>query len=103
MSAIVRGTGRLSRVVLHPSINVSRSNARVLAFSTHRSLLKDKDTNNINPQLPSFRISDIVSTRRGRAYLIGTLVVLATVEGIGWWNFSPKIFGWESVKDESDE
>ncbi|KAK7991479.1 hypothetical protein PG996_013471 [Apiospora saccharicola] len=53
---------------------------------------KNKNSQNEEPQLPGFKVSDIVSTKRGRIIFYSAVMVLATMESLTWLNVAPQIF-----------
>ncbi|KAK8115788.1 hypothetical protein PG984_012290 [Apiospora sp. TS-2023a] len=64
------------------------------SFSSSSHLTNNKNNNSENeePQLPGFKVSDIVSTKRGRIIFYSAVTVLATMESLTWLNVAPKIF-----------
>lgn len=71
------------------------------SFSTAQATLaKRPGVPNGNPELPSFRISDIVSTRRGRIIFYSLFALLATAESLTWFNFAPRVFGGGRTDEE---
>ncbi|KAK1634501.1 hypothetical protein BDP81DRAFT_408285 [Colletotrichum phormii] len=52
-------------------------------------------------EIPAFNLRHITSSPRARFWLITGFCVIASVEMYGWYNFGPKILGWEGKgKDE---
>ncbi|KAK7975440.1 hypothetical protein PG989_013903 [Apiospora arundinis] len=60
--------------------------------SGNRSNKTNRNPQDEEPEIPAFKISDIVSTRRGRIVFYSAVAVLATMESLTWLNFAPKIF-----------
>ncbi|GKT46370.1 uncharacterized protein ColSpa_06551 [Colletotrichum spaethianum] len=46
-------------------------------------------------EIPVFNLRHITSSPRARFWLITGFCVVGSVEMYGWYNFGPKIFGWE--------
>lgn len=90
----------VSRALLQaPSSGKARVN-----FSTARAMLaKRPGVPHGNPELPSFRIGDIVSTRRGRIIFYSLFAVLATAESLTWLNLAPRVFGGDRTDGEQRE
>ena len=84
---------------LHPHRNTQQQHA---AFSSTRRLTKktNRNTQDEEPQIPAFKVSDIVSTRRGRVVFYSAVAILATMESLTWLKFSPKAF---SKKEEGQQ
>ncbi|KAE9576012.1 hypothetical protein CGCF415_v003264 [Colletotrichum fructicola] len=64
-----------------------------------------KSTNGSKPddvEIPAFNIRHITSSPRARFWLISGFCVLASIEGYGWYNFGPKILGWEKGEEEAE-
>lgn len=72
---------------------------RLAGFSTSRATRNGNAPG--NPELPAFNIRHIVSTPRGRRWLIAAFVVLAGIEASGWVVFAPKI--WKEKGEEEGE
>ncbi|KAF9876292.1 hypothetical protein CkaCkLH20_06235 [Colletotrichum karsti] len=67
---------------------------------------KNANNNNNKPddiEIPAFNIKHITSSRRARFWLISLFWVFASIEGYGWYNFGPKILGWEKEKEKREE
>jgi len=90
----------ITRLAL-PAMRSSAALAQRRALSTTRRMASapnSKGTNpgpnpSPNPSVGEFSFKNITSNPRTRRFLIGAFVVLACIEGVGWWNFAPKIFG----------
>lgn len=67
--------------------------ARAHLYTAHAMLAKRPGVPNDNPEIPGFRVGDIVSTRRGRIVFYSLFALLATVESLTWFNFAPRVFG----------
>ncbi|TDZ58372.1 hypothetical protein CTRI78_v005430 [Colletotrichum trifolii] len=50
-------------------------------------------------EIPAFNIRHVASSPRARFWLISGFCVLASIEGYGWYNFGPKILGWEKERE----
>ena len=74
--------------------------ARTRFSTAQATLARRPGVPNGNPELPSFRISDIVSTRRGRIIFYSLFAVLATAESLTWFNFAPRVFGGGRTDEE---
>ncbi|KAK2049745.1 hypothetical protein LZ31DRAFT_548927 [Colletotrichum somersetense] len=46
-------------------------------------------------EVPVFSLGHITTSPRARFWLMAGLCVLGSVEMYGWYNFGPKILGWE--------
>ncbi|WYZ37945.1 hypothetical protein EsH8_II_001451 [Colletotrichum jinshuiense] len=51
-------------------------------------------------EIPAFNLRHITSNPRTRSWLIAGFCVIASIEAYGWFNFGPKILGWEERKAE---
>ncbi|KAK8121221.1 hypothetical protein PG999_005341 [Apiospora kogelbergensis] len=60
----------------------------------------NRNTQDEEPQIPAFKVSDIVSTRRGRVVFYSAVAILATMESLTWLKFAPKAF---SKKEEGQQ
>ena len=67
--------------------------ARASLATSHAMLARRPGVPNGNPELPSFRVGDVVATRRGRIIFYGLFAVLATAETLAWLNLAPRVFG----------
>lgn len=85
-----------SRAALLPSrswhLLPKPQNQASFSSSTHLTNNKNKNSQNEEPQLPGFRVGDIVSSRRGRIIFYSVVTVLATMESLIWLNVTPNIF-----------
>ncbi|KAF6821484.1 hypothetical protein CPLU01_12466 [Colletotrichum plurivorum] len=50
-------------------------------------------------EMPAFNLGHITTKPLTRRLLIATFCVLASIEAYGWFNFGPKILGWEKRED----
>ncbi|KAK7931232.1 hypothetical protein PG985_001944 [Apiospora marii] len=85
-----------SRAAVHPSRNwhLLPKPQQHASFSSSRQFTNKKHNNSQDEelQLPGFKVSDIVSTRRGRIIFYSAVTVLATMESLTWLNVAPKIW-----------
>ncbi|KAK1728680.1 uncharacterized protein BDZ83DRAFT_749078 [Colletotrichum acutatum] len=51
-------------------------------------------------EIPAFNLRHISSSPRARFWLITGFCVIASVEMYGWYNFGPKILGWEGKGED---
>ncbi|KAK1689281.1 hypothetical protein BDP55DRAFT_605473 [Colletotrichum godetiae] len=51
-------------------------------------------------EIPVFNLRHITSSPRARFWLITGFCVIASVEMYGWYNFGPKILGWEGKGED---
>ncbi|KAK8068896.1 hypothetical protein PG994_005512 [Apiospora phragmitis] len=94
----------ISKAAVLPSRNLRHlSRAQQHAAFSSSSRLTNKPNNNRQddePQIPGFKVSHIMSTRRGRIIFYTAVTILATMESLTWLNVAPKIF---SKKTEGQE
>lgn len=51
-------------------------------------------------EIPAFNLRHISSSPRARFWLVTGFCVIASVEMYGWYNFGPKILGWEGKGED---
>jgi len=78
---------------------MSPSSSSYFSTTTRRLTQDGKKTTNANPELPAFSIRNIASTPRGRIYLGAGLLILCGIEGLAWYEFGPKILGWDKKEE----
>ncbi|EXF82048.1 hypothetical protein CFIO01_00562 [Colletotrichum fioriniae PJ7] len=72
---------------------------------------KNSSSNNVNGnsnkaggedpiEIPAFNLRHISSSPRARFWLVTGFCVIASVEMYGWYNFGPKILGWEGKGED---
>lgn len=50
-------------------------------------------------EMPAFNLAHITTRPLTRRLLIAGICVLASVEAYGWYNFGPKILGWDKGEE----
>lgn len=88
-AALTRSRGPTSLLHPHPGS----------FFSTSTRLLETSNNPTPTGTEPSF-FKRLGATPCTRVFLIGCFVVLASVETLGWFNFGPKILGWDKSGEE---
>ena len=87
-----------TRTVITP---VRPRTAAVARFSTQPTLRNAGPSDgNPNPQLPKADFKSIMSTPGMRAFIYGSIGVMATVEGYMWYTYGPHVLGWKKDKPE---
>ncbi len=72
------------------------------AFS-HTTKALENQTPNKNPSYPAFNLKHISSNPRVRFYLRLTILTLAGIETMFWFNVGPKLFGKDKNNGETGQ
>ncbi|KAK0708328.1 hypothetical protein B0H67DRAFT_337253 [Lasiosphaeris hirsuta] len=95
-----------ARSLLRPSAIAPRALQQPSAlFSTSRRLRASnpKPESDQNPSYPAFSLKSIVPNPRARMVFWGVFAVLATMEGLAWFKFLPKVMGKEEASTTGEE
>ncbi|KAK3350104.1 hypothetical protein B0T25DRAFT_259197 [Lasiosphaeria hispida] len=88
-----------TRALLRPSIARRALRQPSSPLSTSRLLRASRPEPGPeqNPSYPAFSLKSIVPNPRARMVFWGVFAVLATIEGLAWFKFLPKVMGREEA------